>query len=82
MTLLKGVGVAVCTMLGLAGPELTEQAAAAERHPERAAGRTSANFFRVTQTLFRSAQLSGRGRDDCLNRLAPPQKGRQVDRVA
>ena len=62
MTMFKRLGATVCAMLGLAGPALAEQAAAAERHPEWAQRvGTSANFYRVTPTLFRSAQL---GRDD------------------
>jgi protein tyrosine/serine phosphatase len=69
LTLLKRVGAAACAMLGLVGPAMAEDAAtAAERHPEWAQRvGTAPNFYRVTPTLYRSAQL---GRAD-VAALAP-----------
>jgi protein tyrosine phosphatase (PTP) superfamily phosphohydrolase (DUF442 family) len=56
---LKRFGAAACAMLGFSSHAMDEEAAAvAERHPEWAQRiGNSANFYRVTSTLYRSAQL-------------------------
>lgn len=69
LLLFKRLGATACAMLGLVTPAMAAEAAAtAERHPEWAQRvGTSPNFYRVTPTLYRSAQL---GRDD-VAALAP-----------